>query len=110
MTLAVKVALNPNTINQHNTSIKIKTYPVLSRNFRFIWQYIMQPDLHVYVQSETTVHVTENVYRHNPYTHYIGKNTFDFTALVTEHAYTESKSANLSINGACSWQQRLQRQ
>ena len=41
-------------------------------------------DLHV--QSDTKVHVTGNVYRHNPYTHYIGKNTFDFTALVTEHA------------------------
>ena len=36
--------------------------------------------------SEAKVHVTGNVYRHNPYTHYIGKNTFDFTALVTEHA------------------------
>ena len=36
------------------------------------------------MQSEAKVHVTENVYRHNPYTHYIGKNTFDFTALVTE--------------------------
>ena len=29
---------------------------------------------------------TGNVYRHNPHTYYIGKNTFDFTALVTEHA------------------------
>ena len=35
------------------------------------------------MQSEAKVHVTENVYTHNPYTHYIGKNTFDFTALVT---------------------------
>ena len=34
---------------------------------------------------EAKVHVTGNVYRHNPYTHYIGKNTFDFTALVAEH-------------------------
>ena len=25
------------------------------------------------MQSEAKVHVTENVYRHNPYTHYIGK-------------------------------------
>ena len=38
------------------------------------------------MQSEAKVHVTGNVYRHNPHTHYIGKNTFDFTALVTEHA------------------------
>ena len=35
------------------------------------------------MQSEAKVHVTGNVYRHNPYTHYIGKNTFDFTAPVT---------------------------
>ena len=28
------------------------------------------------MQSEAKVHVTGNVYRHNPYTHYIGKNTF----------------------------------
>ena len=27
------------------------------------------------MQSEAKVHVTGNVYRHNPYTHYIGKNT-----------------------------------
>ena len=40
------------------------------------------------MQSETKV--SGNVYRHNPYTHYIRKNTFDFTALVTEHASTES--------------------
>ena len=38
------------------------------------------------MQSEEKVHVIENVYRHNPYTHYIGKNPFDFTALITEHA------------------------
>ena len=31
------------------------------------------------MQSEAKVHVTGNVYRHNPYTHYIRKNTFDFT-------------------------------
>ena len=42
------------------------------------------------MQSEAKVHVTGNVYRHNPYTHDIGKNKFDFTALVTEHAQTES--------------------
>ena len=35
------------------------------------------------MQSKTKVHVTGNVYRHNPYTHYIVKNTFDFTALVS---------------------------
>ena len=35
------------------------------------------------MQSEAKVHVTGNVFTHNPYTHYIGKNTFDFTALVT---------------------------
>ena len=35
---------------------------------------------------------------------------FDFTALVTEHARTESKSANSSINDAYSWRQRLQLQ
>ena len=64
----------------------------------------------MHVQSEAKVHVTGNVYRHNPYTHYIGKNTFDFTVLVTEHAQTESKSANSSINDACSWRQCLQRQ
>ena len=64
--------------------MQYKTYPVLGRNFRFIWQYIIKPDLHV--QSEAKVHVTGNVYRHNPHTHYIGKITFDFTALVTEHA------------------------
>ena len=40
-------------------------------------------DLHV--QSEAKVRVTGNVYRHNPYTYYKGKNTFDFTALVIEH-------------------------
>ena len=28
------------------------------------------------MQSEAKVHVTGNVYRHNPYTHYIGKNIF----------------------------------
>ena len=38
------------------------------------------------MQSKAKVRVTGNVYRHNPYTHYIGKNKFDFTALVTEHA------------------------
>ena len=39
----------------------------------------------MHLQSEAKLHVTGNVYRHNPYTHYIGKNTFDFTALATEH-------------------------
>ena len=34
------------------------------------------------MKSEAKVHVTGNVYRHNPYTYYIGKNTFDSTALV----------------------------
>ena len=53
------------------------------------------------MQSEAKVHVIENVYTHNPYNHYIGKNTFDFTALVTKHAKTGSKSANLGINDAC---------
>ena len=43
-------------------------------------QYIIKPDLHV--QSEAKAHVTGNVYRHNPYTHFIGKNKFDST----EHA------------------------
>ena len=38
------------------------------------------------MQSESKVHVTGNKYGHYPYTRYIGKNTFDFTALVTEHA------------------------
>ena len=38
------------------------------------------------MQSEAKVHVTGNVYRRNPYTLYIGKNAFDFTVLVTEHA------------------------
>ena len=38
------------------------------------------------MQPEAKVHVTGNVYRHNPDTNFIGKNTFDFTALVTEHA------------------------
>ena len=38
------------------------------------------------MESGAKVHVTGNMYRHNPYTHYIGKNTLDFTALVTEHA------------------------
>ena len=42
------------------------------------------------MQSEAKVHVTGNVNRHNPYTHYIGKNTFDFTAFVIEHALTKS--------------------
>ena len=60
------------------------------------------------MQSEAKVHVTGNVYRHNPYTHYIGKNTFDITVLVTEHALTESKSGNLCIKDACLWRQRLQ--
>ena len=64
----------------------------------------------MHVQSEAKVHATGYVYRRNPYTHYIWKSTFDFKALVTEHAYTESKSANSSINDACSWRQRLQRQ
>ena len=49
------------------------------------------------MQAEAKAHVTGNVYRHNPYTHYIGKSTFDFTALVTEHAQTESKSANEAL-------------
>ena len=44
---------------------------MLGRNFRFICQYIIQPDLHV--QSEAKVHITGNVYRHNPYIHNIGK-------------------------------------
>ena len=44
---------------------------MLVRNFRFIWQYIIQPDFNV--QSETKVHATGNAYRHNPYTHYKGK-------------------------------------
>ena len=33
------------------------------------------------MQSEAKLHVTGNVYRHNSHTHYIGKNTFDFTGL-----------------------------
>ena len=90
------------TIHRYN----IKPMPCWAEPFPYIWQYIIKLDLHV--QSKAKVHVTGNVYRHNPYTHYIGKNTFDFTVLVTEHAQTES--ANSSIKDACSWRQRLQRQ
>ena len=35
------------------------------------------------MQSETKVHVTGNVYRHNPYTHYIGKKTHLISQLLS---------------------------
>ena len=67
------------TIHRSN----IKPIPCWAEIFD-LYGNTIKPDLHV--QSEAKVHVTGNVYRHNPYTHYIGENTFDFTALVTEHA------------------------
>ena len=73
--------VNPKyTIHQPN----IKSIPCWAENFALYGNTHDIADLHM--QSEAKVHVTGNVYRHNTYTHYIGKNTFDFTALVTEHA------------------------